>query len=1177
MSRSDVIALPLPDAAARRRIAEDLDTNLLVEAGAGSGKTTELVTRMVALVESGLASVEQIAAVTFTRKAAGELRERFQTRLEERIREGGEEGKSEGTQRVRRALDEIHRAFVGTIHAFCARLLREHPLEVGLDPDFEELPAEELQVFRRRFWEAYLERLARDVDPVMEELTSAGLRPTQLFKLFERLVENPDVAFPTEETDPPSVAEISAVRTELSALVDQAWELMPAREPSPEWDSLQRKMRTLHFTRDVTGWKSPADFFEALAQVCKPGPNGHQITQKRWKDRPLAKSLKERVDAFGVGEDKPAHRLLNRWYAHRYALAVGLARQAAEDFAEHRRATGRLDFQDLLLLAARLLRGNPYVRRELGERYRRVLVDEFQDTDPLQAEVLLLLASDAQHDGDGRASEEDAEGREAPDWRRVVPRPGALFVVGDPKQSIYRFRRADIQLYDFVKRRFHDFGDVVGLISNFRSRPAIGDLVNEVFDAAAFFPSETTPEQARFEPLHTRPREAPAPAEGVFWYAVAPDARNRAAVTDDDAARIASWIRTRLDSGERAPGDFMILTRTTHYLAAYARALEARSIPVQVTGAGVGVEHELEELVALLECMIDPTNPLKVLAVLVGLFFGLDYEMLVEHRLAGGSLDVVRPGSRGQGDVLAALTTLHEWWRTASTTPADVFVGQVASELGLLPYAAAGDLGSVRAGALVFVLDAIRASALAGDASLPGALDALGTALDAREAEAPLEPGRPDVVRVMNLHQAKGLEANVVVLADPSGGKDHAPEVHTQRREDGTAVCWVRVTDERASGFGDHVLARPVEWQDKEDIERRFDMAERVRLLYVAVTRARDELVVARRPGAKDSVAWIALDPWLDSRGTPLPLEPEEPAPREELHVEPDDVATEVRQAETRLTALGVPSYRHLTVTQVAKAAQEETARPGEGEPEAETRSAKVQERAVGSTVPEAGGFRGYSWGSAVHGALAAAANGATERRLRAACRSLLVENERPVDDHGEPLELEELLALVRAVRASALWARAAAADRILTEVPFAAPGATREGEALAEKGPEAEEVAPRGRKSGKSGAVSKGGHRQLDLFGLDAHPEGDALPDDGPSPTRAVLEGVIDLAFREPEGWVIADYKTDVGTDPEFPARVESYRRQVDLYAQAWAHLTGEGVKERVLFFTAQNRVETW
>src|SRR5690606_5751369 len=137
-----------------------------------------------------------------------------------------------------------------------------------------------------------------------------------------------------------------------------------------------------------------------------------------------------------------------------------------------------------------------------------------------------------------------------------------------------------------------------------------------------------------------------------------------------------------------------------------------------------------------------------------------------------GGFDAIRPGDRGHPDVLDALRTLHGWWRASASEPADVFVTRLVAELGLLPYAAAGELGSLRAGALAYAMDAVRAAALAGDASLPGALRALRAALDLPEAEAPLEPNRPGVVRLMNLHQAKGLEATVVVLADPSGGRD---------------------------------------------------------------------------------------------------------------------------------------------------------------------------------------------------------------------------------------------------------------------------------------------------------------------------------------------------------------------------------------------------------------------
>jgi ATP-dependent helicase/nuclease subunit A len=1175
VSDPTVLSLPLPDRAARDKIRGALEVNLLVEAGAGSGKTTELIGRMVALVETGAATSDQMAAVTFTRKAAAELRERFQTGLEQRlgVLRGAAEADDLTIERLGRGLDDIERAFVGTIHAFCARLLRERPLEIGLDPAFEELALEERITLRRRFWQAHLERLTRDADPTLEELARAGLRPATLYGLFDKLVENPDVHFPAEPAEPGSAEALDVVRRELEALVDRAWELMPEREPDKDWDSLQRKVRTLRFTRDVTGWREPADFYDALALVCKAGPKGHAITQNRWKLKDLAKTLCADVDAFGVGDTRARQHLV-RWYTHRYALAIRLARHAAAEFTAHRLRIGRLDFQDLLTLTARLLRSRPAVRKDLGERYRRLLVDEFQDTDPLQAEIMMLLSSEPRASGPPGEGESGARpygepGQDGPEWRRAVPRPGALFVVGDPKQSIYRFRRADIQLYGLVKERFREFGEVVELTTNFRSRPAIGELVNELFVRDGYFPERETPEQAAFEPLNTRPPERDVPTEGVFTYAVAPAESNAAAAARDDASRIASWIRRRVAAGEREPGDFLILTRVKGRLDIYARALEAHGLPVQVTGAGVGVEEELRELRVVLECMIDPTNPVRVVASLVGLFFGLDYERLLDHRLDGGAFDAMRPGERGEVEVLAALRTLHAWWRTASREPADVFVSRLVSELGLLPYAASGELGALRAGALVYALEAVRAAALAGDASLPGALAALESALELPEAEAPLEPGRPHVVRLMNLHQAKGLEAPVVILADPSGAREHTPEMHVTRTADGSAVGYLRVT-ESTDGFGAaRVLALPAEWDEREAAERRFQAAEDVRLLYVAVTRAKDELLVARWIDGRDESFWRGLHPWLDERAARIELEADDPEPRAPVEATAADVRHRTVEAAERLARLGAPTFVHESVTQIAKAT--------DGLPRV---------RSFGEGEAPARDFRGFSWGSAVHGALAAAAAGPDREALRATCRDLLVENGRPLDDHGEPLELTELVELVGAVQRSDLWRRALRAERMLAEVPFATPGmerpdAARVGDTAPESGP------TDGADGDGVGGGGKGGRRggrarpQLDLFGgspplgAGSPPDADAGGDAGG--TLRVLEGVIDLAFRETDGWVVADYKTDVGTDPDFPSREAAYRRQVELYAEAWARLSGEPVKERVLFYTTQERVESW
>ena len=1142
-----VVRFPLPDAAARAKIGADLDTNLLVEAGAGSGKTTELISRMVALLETGTAAADEIAAVTFTRKAAGELRERFQAGIERRLSEYRARGEidSASFERLGRGLDDIDRTFIGTIHAFCGRLLRERPLEIGLDPNFEEMQLEERFTLRHRFWQGYLERLTRESDPILEDLARAGLKPLSLYNLFDAVVENPDVEFRSDAVPPGSPEELDALRQELEALVDRAWELMPDRVPEGDWDSLQKKLRTLHFSRDVTGWTEPAELYEAIGSLCKPS-NPHKVTQNRWRDGAQAKALRDAVNAYAVG-DAPARNLHLQWLAHRYALAMRLARHAAQEFSAHRRRIGKLDFEDLLVLAAELLRSHSGVRRDLGTRYRRLLVDEFQDTDPLQAEIMLLLASEPDRAADGR-QEASSPTAVVPAWRTAVPRPGALFVVGDPKQSIYRFRRADIQLYGLVKDRFREFGEVVELTANFRSRPPIGDLVNELFPREGFFPALATPEQAAFEPLNTRPPEGAVTAEGVFHYRVTPLEKNAAAAARDEAERLASWIRGRVDRKERVPGDFLILTRTRTRIDAYARALEARGLPVEVTGAGIGAEEEIRELVVVLECLIDPSNPVKVVAALVGLCFGIDYERLVAHRLDGGGLDAMRPGEQGHPDVLGALRVLHGWWRSASAEPADIFVPRLVSELGLLPLAAAGELGAVRAGALVYAMDAIRSSALAGDASLPGAITAVQSALSLAEAEAPLEPSKPDVVRLMNLHQAKGLEATVVVLADPSGGREHAPELHIERGDDGRAVGYTRVTEATEGWGGGKDLARPSDWDAMASVETRFDAAEGVRLLYVAVTRAKEELVVARWPDKPDESPWRALHSWLDDRAELLEIEPSPAPPRQGLEATAKDIARVTALAADAITSMRAPSYVHRSVTDVAKAtlAAERTSAP---------------ERIQGAHLEA---LRGFSWGSAVHGALAAAARAPGVEPLRATCRDLLVEHGRPLDDHGEPLEVEELTRLVRAVQASDLWARATRAERVLSEVPFSVPGWTV---AVVE---DASQIGP---------TRSPRGKRQLDLFGGDATPASTPME---PTADRAaeppvVLEGVIDLVFRESDGWVVADYKTDVGTDPEFAGREPAYRRQVDLYAEAWSKLTGEPVKERVLFFTAQGRAERW
>jgi ATP-dependent helicase/nuclease subunit A len=1084
----------LPDQAQRDRIRHDLDTNLLVEAGAGSGKTTELVERMLALVQSGRAQVEEIAAVTFTRKAAAELRERFQTRLEQALRKAREDGDDEDARTLDRALRGIDRAFIGTIHSFCSRLLRERPIDAGLDPGFREiLPAEDMRL-RAEFWLAHIERLLAAGDASLAELARIGIATAQLVPLFNTIVEFPDVDFPAEAVPAPDT---TAARVDLAALMDEAKQLMPDFEPDGGWDALQRIFIQLRFRKRLT-WDDDVRFIDAVADT----PMGARATLVRWSHTPSEKQavrqLEDRLQRFR-SEAGSGGRLLRDWWAHRYPIVIRFAQTAAQHFAEQRRRLGTLTFNDLLMLCARLLRVSAGARAELGARYRYLLVDEFQDTDPLQAELLLLLAA-----------------RPTPgvaDWRHVTPRDGALFVVGDPKQSIYRFRRADIALYNQVKERFREFGAVIGLIANFRSRPPIERFANAVFER--LLPAQATTEQAGYAPL--RVQQADAPMQGVYWYETE-DLSRYEPIADRDADRVASWIAARIAAQERTAGDFLVLTQQKRYLPRYARALEARGVPVQVTGAGLGIETELEELELLLRALADPGDATLTLAVLVGLFFGLDYEQLTTHVAdGGGRLSFTHVPESPVTDVDNALFTLHEFWRITRTEPADVAVARIVERLGLLPFAAAGELGESRAGALLYILDAVRKTALDGDASLAGALAAIQAAREAEEAEAPLEPGRSDVVRIMNLHQAKGLEARVVILAAPIGLYEPSPLRHITRSVENRPAGYIHIcqADER-----NPTLARPHDWSEHEQTERRFEGAERDRHLYVAVTRARDELIVGRVRDKESKSPWHKLYEELELNWPciALPLGPRGERPHLELSAA--EIQQRVAGTVSRRTDLTRSTYRSASVTTRVKAAAGDDTHV---------------------TDPSLPPGRGPDWGTAVHGALEAAGRGVTGVELRHVCRALLRAHERPLRADGEPAELDELIGIVHAVAQSELWSRARSAGQngnLLVEMPFALSLTDQQYAEL----------------------LSQAGVRQ-----------------DAPEAPRELLEGVIDLAFHDGDGWTLVDYKSDAAGSHIDPALLERYRAQVSLYAAAWTRISGQPVRDRMILFTATAELDRW
>jgi ATP-dependent helicase/nuclease subunit A len=1097
-----------PDQPERDRILAELDRSLLVEAGAGSGKTTSMVGRMVELVRSGR-EVDRVAAVTFTRKAAAELRERFQEALEVAYRNALAKGDETGRERFGAALDAIDRCFLGTVHSFCARLLRERPMEARVPPEFQEVSGVDEDRLVAESWTRFLERLsARPRSRLVRALAENGLRPQQLFGLFREVAENMDVRFPAPAAPPLDPAEVVAVRRRLERLMDKSEGMLPAEDHPKGPDPLQRKVSRLRYQRWFVGWESELDFMLVLEDALQ-GKNG--VTQNRWADdragKTAAKVLGVEWDELCAEDGRP-RRLLEAWWARRYRVAIRFARAAAGTYGADRLRLGQLTFQDLLIRATDLLRTHPGARSDLGERYRWILVDEFQDTDPIQAEMLLLLAADP-------AGDPPTAGAGAIDartvWLNVTPRPGALFVVGDPKQSIYRFRRADIAVYNQVKQRFRAFGDILHLVTNFRSHRPIERFVNQVFEAR--FPATESDHQAAFSPLRVRP-DRTADSEGVRWYRFDPvpgyGGFSAGRIAEPEAELLGSWIRGRVERGERAPGDFMVLATRKGELAVYARALEAQGVPVQVTGAGVGAERELTELVLLLRALADPDDPVLTLAVLEGLFFGLSHEELYAFARAGGRLSFLAPpldptAGAGASPVADALDTLRTFWNMARRAPADVAVPRIADQLGILPWAAAGELGSTRAGAVIYALDALRAAASDRAAALPEAIEILETALD-QEADAPLVPGEVDAVRIMNLHKAKGLEAPVVVLAYPANLGDHPVRRHIARDAAGRAVGWLQVLDPGRGG--ERIIAQPADWRDHDAAEQPYQAAEEVRKLYVAATRAAQELVIARCDRTADTSCWADLHDALDTPGvaSELPITNRPPPERETLDEPIAALTARIVHAQRVRHLLARPTYRAGAVSTRVHGNGPGAIAPG-GPDSADIRIlylAGPEFRSADDPPPEA---RGRDWGSAVHRALEAAMGDADGDVLRAVCRAALVEFERPMDPTGgDPAELDELVALVTAVRAHDIWAATRSARTVLVETPF-------------------------------SFAVS----------GDEARALGIVEPAD-----VEVLDGTIDLAYQDHHGrWTVVDFKTDARQDP---ARHRAYEEQARLYARALA-----------------------
>src|SRR5687768_13808645 len=471
----------LADQDARDAIAHALDDTVVVEAAAGTGKTTELVKRILRILSTGRAQVNNIVAVTFTEKAAGELKLRLREALDRERSGATDREEPAGATTVKERLDEalasLEEAHVSTIHGFCAELLRERPVEARVDPLFAVLTeGQSVRLFDEAFgaWiqaqladppEGIRRALRRSVWSGMNRAAREDGPIDRVRRAAWELAQWRDFRAPWER---PPFDRATAITRLLAELHDFA---ALTAKPSYAKDNLYLDTAPArHLSHEIA-------LHQSFGHVDHDGWEARLVDLSR--DRQFAKARHGRGPGYGGGVSRGA--VLAAYDSLRAALdlfrmeadadlAAALQQElqgAIERYDELKTRAGALDFLDLLLKARDLVKEDAGVRHGFQRRFTHIFVDEFQDTDPLQAELLLLLAAS-----------DPAE----TDWRRVIPVPGRLFIVGDPKQSIYRFRRADVGIYREVCDRLEQCGArVERLTTSFRSVPRLQACVNAAF------------------------------------------------------------------------------------------------------------------------------------------------------------------------------------------------------------------------------------------------------------------------------------------------------------------------------------------------------------------------------------------------------------------------------------------------------------------------------------------------------------------------------------------------------------------------------------------------------------------------------------------------------------------------------------------------------------------------
>jgi ATP-dependent helicase/nuclease subunit A len=825
----------ISDQTARQRIVEDLETSFAVDAGAGTGKTTLLIDRLSAVLLQAEIPLSRVAAITFTDKAAGELVERLRQKLEKALGEEGDPAEVlKRKKMVLRALKDLEQAPVSTIHSFCSSILREYPIEAGIDPQFKVLDQVQADAFEAQTWDDWLKaNLLNPVEALIPFLNLGGSL-AQVEKVKDFLLSHRALAARPPVPEQPSASRLIA---ELKTFARSIPEILAACE-NPE-DKFFEQLGSFKKQWDVLADSPGAEDAVRLSLLELPKPKAG--TKGNWDEKTLRSA---RNDAAQVGE---AHQLFAAQVKDRalWRLVDWLWAYLG-DYTQKKNHQGFLDFDDLLAKTRDLLRMPGELREELKSRFDRIFVDEFQDTDPLQVEVVFFLC--------------EKKGGRAKKWQEVQLEAGKLFLVGDPKQSIYRFRRADIEIYEEAKQKLKaSGGQVEDLTQNFRTLEPVVDWVNAKFSALLSQGSLTYVPQKAHRALTLHSQNLPPLLK--LQLPPFPEDATVAQKRRLEAESVAAFLKETLfpqgflieDSKTKAmrplrPGDVAILFRElSNSETVYEEALRKRTLPYQMVGGKRFFNRpEIAALQTLLSALASPADEASLVALLRSFLFGFTDEELFVYRSEGGLFQYLIPGKKPFQRAFRLLRGLYQ--DTRDLAPSEV-LRLLYDRTSLIPLVAAQPHGEQRVANLLKVVDQARDLETSQNFSVGAFTRWLREqqSEETMEGEAPGPESAGDRITLMTLHKAKGLEFPLVILSGiASQGSREKPPILNRRQ--GNFHFKVGEQKLGLQTLGYHLAAEEEEAQDD---------AEKLRLLYVGCTRARDGLLLPLADAEEESF----LDP----------------------------------------------------------------------------------------------------------------------------------------------------------------------------------------------------------------------------------------------------------------------------------------------------------------------------